>query len=621
MKPIFKGYTAGKAQENEMQCRTIFLIASLAIPTGLIFAVVNYLYGHVWLAEVLLFSSVILTLSFRLIRQEAYLSVTKNFLMADGVVVFMALFIDGGIAGAAFMWSLLFPFLACLLMGLPTAWHWILGYLMLIVIAVAAHFSALITMPYGDMLFLFFPAAFLFFAFIAAIFEMHFERLHVRYEQSINELQDLQAHLEESIQHRTYALQQSNDQLKDEMLQHEATSKALSDSEERFYQSQKMETIGTLVGGIAHDFNNMLAGINANLFMMKRKGNPSPETLNRMEKVDDLVMSASDMIRQLLTFARKDKVTFEYFNLTVFLKEAYKLATVSISEKIDISFENNAQDIFVQANGTQLQQVLMNILNNARDALINKKNPEIVIKVKKYKPSERFKKANSGLTADEYATIAIIDNGDGIPADKIDKIFEPFFTTKEVGKGTGLGLAMCCGAIQSHGGTIEVQSEVGRGTIFKIYLPVCNESFSAPAITTTSSASIGNGETVLFVDDDQKLREAQKEALEMLGYHVIEAENGKEAVSIFKEHQASIDLIIMDLTMPIMGGVKAAEHIRAINKYVRIVFVTGYDKDDTFNGGSLPNAEECVLEKPYTMEQLNRVIQTQLLNEPINPSE
>jgi len=321
MKPIFTGYTAGKAQGTDMQCSTIILIVSFSILTCLIFAVVNYLHGHIWLAVVVFFAAVVLTPCFLLIYRETYLALAKNIIMVDATIVFLALFIDGGIAGAAFMWSLLFPFLACLFMGLPKAWYWILGYLMLIAGAVAAHFAALITMPYPELLFSFFPTAFLFFALIAAIFEMYFERLHIRYEQSISDLQDLQAHLEENVQQRTYEIEQSNHKLKDEILQHEATAKALSDSEERFYQAQKMETIGTLVGGIAHDFNNMLAGINANLFMIKRKGNPSPETLRRIESVGDLVMSASDMIRQLLTFARKDKVNFQYFNLMPFLKE------------------------------------------------------------------------------------------------------------------------------------------------------------------------------------------------------------------------------------------------------------------------------------------------------------
>ena len=614
IKPIFTGYMAGKAQDVEIQYSTIVLIASLAVPTGAIFAIVNYLYGHFWPAVVLVLSITVLIPCFRLTRRLERLTFARNLLMVDAMITFLALFLDGGIAGVSFMWSLIVPFLAFLLVGLPAAWYWIIGYVILLAGTISAHFSGLIILPYEEQLFTYFPAAFLFFSLVAATFEMHFERLRVRYDESIAELRDLQTHLEENIQHRTHALQQSNEQLKNEMLQHKATAKALKDSEERFYQSQKMETIGTLVGGIAHDFNNMLAGINANLFMIKRKGNPDSETLNRMDNVGDLVMGASDMIRQLLTFARKDKVKFQYFDLTPFLEEAYKLATVSISAQINIRFENNTQDLFVQANGTQLQQVLMNMLNNARDALRNKKKPAIIIKVEKYKPSERFKKANPELIADTYATITIMDNGDGIPADKIDKIFEPFFTTKEVGKGTGLGLAMCYGAIQSHHGTIKVQSEVGKGTAFKIYLPICNEEFAEQSTMTTLSVTIGNGETILFVDDDQKLREAQKEALEMLGYKVIEAKNGKEAVSLFQEHQTSIDLILMNLNMPIMGGVKAAEHIRAIDNNVQIVFLTGYDKDATFEGGFLPSAEELILEKPYTMEKLNRVIQKKLLN-------
>ena len=358
--------------------------------------------------------------------------------------------------------------------------------------------------------------------------------------------------------------------------------------------------------------NNMLAGINANLFMIKRCGKENPEITSRSEDVEQLVMGASDMIRQLLTFARQDRVQFQIFDLVPFLDKAFQLAKVSIAKTIDVTLENNAGALPIYGNETQIQQVLMNMLNNARDALKSIDNASITVKLVEYTPSERFKKANPDMTADTYAKITIVDNGKGMTPEDAEKIFEPFFTTKEVGKGTGLGLAMCYGAIQSHHGTIIVQSEVGVGTGFQIYLPISDNKALNQSFVTSANITVGADQTILLVDDDQQLREAQNKALQMLGYKTLEAKHGKEAVELFEEHQKSISLILMDITMPIMSGVAAAKQIRAIQPDSRIIFVTGYDRDDTLNGTQLPDAHELILKKPYTMNKLNAVIQQQL---------
>lgn len=358
--------------------------------------------------------------------------------------------------------------------------------------------------------------------------------------------------------------------------------------------------------------NNMLAGINANLFMIKKKANENAEIIRRSEDVEQLVMGASDMIRQLLTFARQDRVQFKAFNLAPFLDEAFKLAKVSIAKTIDVTLENKADKLVIYGNETQIQQVLMNTINNARDALKSVENAKISVKLVEYTPSKNFRTLNPEMTAYKYAKITVIDNGKGIPSQEVDKIFEPFFTTKEVGKGTGLGLAMCYGAIQSHNGTITVQSEIGEGTGFQIYIPICDSEDLKQSFVTPATLTMGLNQTILLVDDDQQLRKAQKEALQMLGYKTLEAKHGKEAVSLFKEHQEDIALILMDITMPVMGGIRAAKHIRNIQSDARIVFVTGYDRDDTLNGEEIPDANELVLEKPYTMRKLNTVIQQQL---------
>lgn len=612
MKNLFTGYTTGKSQDNDLQCKNIAFVAAMAAPATAAFSILNFRHDHIELAIAEAFGALFFTYCFYVANKNIPLIFKRTLLLLASMFVLFAIFMDGGITHMGLSWSYLVPFLAALLMGLPRAWYWILGYAAMLSIPITAHIIGFHTLPYSETNLIYFAAMYILSSLFAATFEAQFEHLRLRYENSISDLEDLKNNLEHNVETRTVALQKANDKLQREVRKHQMTSQALKDSEQRFYQSQKMETIGTLVGGIAHDFNNMLAGINANLFMIKRKGKDNPEIISRSEDVEHLVVGASDIIRQLLTFARQDHVQFQNIDLVPFLNEAFKLAKVSIAKTINVKLENEADTIPIHGNGTQIQQVLMNMINNARDALKTIENPNIAVKLVKYMPSERFKKANPDLIADEYAKITIVDNGKGIPREAMKKIFEPFFTTKEVGKGTGLGLAMCYGAIQSHGGAISVQSKVGEGTGFQIYIPVCSDQVFDQSFAASATLTIGVGQTILLVDDNKQLRDSQKEVLQMLGYQTLEAENGKEAIKLFKEHQADIALTLMDLTMPIMGGVAAVEHIRVIQPDARIIYVTGYDRDATLDGERLPDPSDFILEKPYTMSKLNTVIQQQL---------
>lgn len=534
--------------------------------------------------------------------------------MFNAMVVFTALFIDGGVAGDGMTWSLILPFLAFLLMGLPVAWYWVMAFSITLSTSVIAHFMGLYTLPYSDTTLVYYPATFVFFALIAAVFEMQLERLHVTHEKSISKLENLQANLKHNIKHRTTALQKINDKLKSEIEQHKNTSHALKESEERFYQAQKMEAVGTLVGGISHDFNNMLSGINANLFMLKRKIDDNPEVNERINNINQLVASAADMIKQLLTFARKDHVEYKAFDLLPFLNEAYKLASVSISPKIKLMYDFPKEKLWVRANGTQFQQVLMNLMNNARDAVKESEAPSIKVELRHFDSNEKFRKNHPELTADSYVRLTVSDNGCGIEKGEITKIFEPFFTTKEAGKGTGLGLAMCYGVIQGHGGTIEVDSTPGEGTSFHAYLPIYDESDDTTHQDTLHEAVRGNGEHILLVDDDPILAKIQRETLTALGYQVLQASNGKEAIEVVKQQGDKIELVLLDVVMPVMDGVQAARHIRKINKDIRIIYVTGYDQNDTFNGANLPGPNDFILDKPFTVDELSHVVRKQLLS-------
>ncbi|WP_081881147.1 hybrid sensor histidine kinase/response regulator [Ghiorsea bivora] len=610
MKRIFMGYTAGKAQGVTFQCQVIKFIAGIAAPIVILFSGINFFNDDTTLALIEIIVSGLFAYCALAPCNGKTLLIRSYLLLSLVIFIMFTVFIDGGLAKGGSGWSLFFPFLAAMLMGLPRAWYWIIGYACLLIVAITLHFHNYYILPYENDYLLYFFCLYIASSLFASGLEAQFEKLHVRYEGTIEELNRLRENLEQHVQERTGALQKANVQLKEEVEKHKETALFLKESEQRFFQAQKMETMGTLVGGIAHDFNNMLAGINANLFMIKRKTKEDKDIQKRTVDIERLVMRASDMVKQLLTFARKDHVELVSFDMVLFMKEAFKLAEVSISDKIQMRLENYEQPLLVRANATQLQQVLMNMVNNARDAMKGMETPSIIVKVEKYFPSTRFKQYNPDLTAASYATFTVIDNGQGIAPEQVDKIFEPFYTTKEVGKGTGLGLAMCFGAIQSHGGKIQVQSEVGKGTAFKVFIPIDDTVTAEKHFDDSGTVSVGLGEMILLVDDDVTLLKSQKHALTALGYEVLEAKHGKQAVQLFEQYQSQISLVVTDVTMPVMGGVRAVQKMRAIQGDLRVIFVTGYDKDNTLD--ELPSMDECILEKPYTMDKLNKMIQQQL---------
>ena len=611
-KLLFTGYAAGKALSLTNQGKIIALLASVAAPTAAIFSVINFMQGHIWLASVEVVAILLLIPCFRVGKIPESIGWVKNLLMFNALMVYCTLFIDGGVASMGMVWTLIFPFLTFLLMGLPTAWFWVSGFTCILTAAVAFHMAGVYQLPYSDLALIYYPATFFFFALIAAVFEIQLERLHIQHQCKIEELQDLQMNLKYNIRHRTAALQKANNKLKQEIEQHKETGEALRESEARFYQAQKMDAVGTLVGGIAHDFNNMLSGISANLFMLKRNAGDNPDVELRVGNINQLVTSAADMIKQLLTFSRQEAVEYKIFDLLPFISEAFKLASVSISPKISLTYDFQKESMWVKANATQIQQVLMNLLNNARDAVKQSNHRQIKVTLQVVEGGPDFKKQHPGLSGDKFVKLAVADNGSGIEKETLEKIFEPFFTTKETGQGTGLGLAMCYGAIEGHGGVIDVQSTPGEGTTFNVYLPLFHESNEEMLEKTLQRAVRGHGECILLADDDPILAKIQRESLTALGYKVLQATHGQEAVEIMKKQRDEIDLAILDVVMPVLDGVAAAKEIRKI-KNIPIIFVSGYGQDETLNGTSLPTVGAFILDKPFTIDELSHAVHNHLL--------
>jgi len=250
------------------------------------------------------------------------------------------------------------------------------------------------------------------------------------------------------------------------------------DLEIQFMQAQKMEAIGTLVSGISHDFNNMLSGILGNLYLMKLKLKESPDMIKTLESTEELGMHAAEIIKQLLAFSRKGTAEMTVFSLTETIHDAYNLAIIAVPNQIQHTCNIKEEELYIRGNKTQIQQVVMNLMNNASDALAGTERPMISCTLSAYHPDKRFQKKYPDLRSDDLARLSITDNGCGISGRKLKNIFEPFYTTKEIGKGTGLGLSMTFSAIQSYGGAIEVVSKLGEGTSFHIYLPTVAKEVS-----------------------------------------------------------------------------------------------------------------------------------------------
>jgi len=381
----------------------------------------------------------------------------------------------------------------------------------------------------------------------------------------------------------------------------------LEDMQAQFHQAQKMEAIGTLVGGIAHDFNNLLAAMTGNLYLAKLQVQGQPDVVEKLDNVEQLSIRAADMIQQLLTFARKDRVSMKALPFTPFIKETLKFLETSVPENIVMRQDICSEDLLLNGDGTQLHQVLMNLMNNARDAVEHVHDPRITTRLAVFHADDGWLEHHADFTPGYYAHLSIEDNGCGIPEQQLEHLFEPFFTTKEVGKGTGLGLAMVFGAIKTHHGFVDVESVPGEGSSFHIYIPLLEQKNSvAPSLRQLEIAD-GHGEMILLADDEIHILETGKEVLEALGYQVLTASNGQQAVEIFEAHSEAIDLCLFDIVMPILGGDEAAKQVRLIKPDAKIMFATGYDK--SLQSGM---AQETVLSKPFSIIEMSQLIRQQL---------
>ena len=369
------------------------------------------------------------------------------------------------------------------------------------------------------------------------------------------ELEKYRTQLEKLVEQRTKELSLLNDQLR---------------------QSQKLEAVGILAGGIAHEFNNILATMKGSVYLIQKK---LPEDIPVMKYVRQVLASinkANILSQDLLTFSRKQKISLRPVHFNEIIGNVGKMLVQLIGEDIELAMMLSDKNPTVMADINQIEQVLVNLATNARDAMPD--GGRLTIGTDVMKMDEEFKKQHGYGVPGEYVVLIISDNGAGIEDAIRGKIFEPFFTTKAVGKGSGLGLAVTYGIVKKHNGFIDVESVTGEGTTFRIYFPTVEAEVIQP-IGRDRRLAAGGTETILLAEDDEDARATMSEMVRMIGYTVLEARDGEEAIKVFMENKDRIQLVFLDVRMPKKNGRVVYEEIRKIHPQTKFLFVSGYTAD------------------------------------------
>jgi PAS domain S-box-containing protein len=388
--------------------------------------------------------------------------------------------------------------------------------------------------------------------------------------------------------------------------------------EEQLLQAQKMETIGTLAGGVAHDFNNLLTAILGNAELGMQEAKPDHPVYQDLIEIEKAATQASSLIIQLLSFSRHQLLKPKLLNFNSIIQEMLKMLERIIREDIELKIDLAPELPNILADPAKLQQVLMNLFTNARDAMPN--GGKLFLKTQVLSADQVLDQPNPGNQSRKYVKLTICDSGIGIDPQNRDRIFDPFFTTKEVGKGTGLGLAVVYGVVKQHNGHIEVKSEVGKGTTFKIYLPAALDEKEVKKEVKVRAAKPRGTETILIAEDEGSVLKVAVRILHGLGYTVLTARDGEEAMQMFEDHYKNLDLVIMDVVMPKGRGPETFEKMQSIKPNLPVLFVTGYD----FNAKvadmyRLKQNQVRVLQKPYTAEILGQKVRELLENKEKQP--
>jgi CheY-like chemotaxis protein len=370
-----------------------------------------------------------------------------------------------------------------------------------------------------------------------------------------------------------------------------------------------MESIGTLAGGVAHDLNNILTPIIMSINILKGASN-TPQTTKILESIELSAKRGADIVRQVLSFARGLESERIAVQPGLLLKDLESMIKDTFPKDIRLQFHVPDDAWTILGDPTQVQQIVMNLCVNARDAMPN--GGTMAVSVENRVFDEQYSAMNLQVKPGRYVNISVSDSGTGMPPELLDKIFEPFFTTKELYKGTGLGLSTVMAIVKSHQGTINVYSEPGKGTTFNVYLPAMEVSAEPrKEQAETEFMPRGNGETILVVDDESSILTITSETLMTFGYRVLTASNGTEAVSIYSRYKDEIAVVLTDMMMPVMDGPATIRALREVNSAIRVVATSGLNDEAVNKSGVGVNH---FLTKPYSTPTLLKTIRA-VLNE------
>lgn len=379
-------------------------------------------------------------------------------------------------------------------------------------------------------------------------------------------------------------------------------------------QAQKMEAVGQLAGGIAHDFNNLLTVITGYSDLTLLRLDPSHPLRNNIDEVNKACDRAAGLTRHLLAFSRKQVLKPEVLNLNNTVSEMSRMLLPLIGENVDLVIELSPDLWQVKADSGQIEQIIANLAVNAKDAM--PLGGKLSIRTCNIFLDDEIVRRYESVQSGPHVLLTMSDTGDGMNPETVSRVFEPFFTTKEVGKGSGLGLSTVYGIVKQSGGYISIDSEVGRGTTFKIYLPRVDEEVAATEVSPRPSALLPGRETVLVVEDDNQVRSVAAMVLEVSGYDVLTAANGGEALLLCEQFKSKIDLLLTDMIMPGMGGQELSKRLLRLRPGTRVVYMSGYSENANIHHGVIEEGSDFI-EKPFSPEVLTRRIR-EVLDTPRN---
>jgi len=393
-------------------------------------------------------------------------------------------------------------------------------------------------------------------------------------------------------------------------IERKQAQRALRESEAQLRQSQKMEGIGQLAGGIAHDFNNLLTVINSySDMLLGDMGFDNPFMRNGLDQIKEAGHRAALLTRQLLAFSRRQVLEPKVLDLNETVSNIVKLLRRLIGEHIGLVLCLHPALGCVKADAGQVEQIIMNLAVNARDAMPG--GGELTVETMNVELDSASARAHQSLEPGSYVILAVSDTGCGMDVGTQARMFEPFFTTKEPGKGTGLGLATVYGIVKQSGGNIDVCSAPGKGTTFKIYLPRVEGEAERVKLASTPDEAIRGSETILLVEDEEMVRALAQAILERNGYTVLAARNVQDALRVIEEGNKTIDLLLTDTIMPGMNGPELAKRILAIRPAMKVLYMSGYT-DKAFTSGDTWEPGPAFLQKPFTPQTLAHKVREML---------